>query len=130
MDSADEFSLTPLEGALPRAQVDPLSRADLAPAPDEDILADRARRWTSRTILVAALTLAVLNAQSIRTWAATLPPSWATQTIRLMSGVWYDQLAQRGLDQPRAAIRSAYQRQKAVGWGPPAGFKPGAGPHL
>jgi len=86
------------------------------PLPDEDMLAARAKRWTTRTIVVATVFLAVLNAHSIQTWATSLPPNWTSETLRVLADAWSDRVAALGLDQPRAAIRNAYEAQKTLGW--------------
>jgi hypothetical protein len=82
----------------------------------EELTAARAERWTGRAIIIATVALAVFNAASITSWASTLPPNWATETIRLVARVWSDRLAQLGLDQPRAVVRKAYEAQKAKRW--------------
>jgi hypothetical protein len=84
---------------------------------DDQVLAERTRRWTSRTIAFAALTLLFLNAESIRSWSSTLEPSWATETLRLVAGEWADRLKTVGLDQPRQSIHDAYESQKTKTWG-------------
>ena len=82
----------------------------------EELHAARDERWTGRVIIIATVALAVFNAASITSWATTLPPNWATETIRLVANVWSDRLAQLGLDQPRAVVRKAYEAQKAKRW--------------
>ena len=86
------------------------------PDPDEEILAARAKRWTTRTIVVATLFLAVFNAHSIQSWATTLPPNWTSETLRVLADAWSGRVADLGLDQPRAAIRNFYEAQKTLGW--------------
>jgi len=83
---------------------------------DEDLLADHARRWTSRAILVATLLLAVLNSPSIQTWATTLPPTWGSQTIDDLAEVWTSRLEQLGLDQPRTVVHDHYQSFQQLSW--------------
>jgi len=83
---------------------------------DEDLLADHARRWTSRAILVATLLLAALNSPSIQTWATTLPPTWGSQTIDDLAEVWTSRLEQLGLDQPRTVIHDHYGAFQQLGW--------------
>jgi len=84
---------------------------------DDQVLAERTRRWTSRTIAFATLTLLFLNAESLRSWTSTLEPSWGTETLRLVAGEWADRLKGVGLDAPRATIRETYEAQKAKTWG-------------
>lgn len=83
---------------------------------EDQVLAERTRRWTTRTIAFAALTLLFLNAQSLRSWASTLQPSWASETLRLVSGDWADRLNALGLDEPRARLHGAYEAQKSRSW--------------
>lgn len=83
---------------------------------DDQVLAERTRRWTSRTIAFATLTLLFLNAESLRSWTSTLEPSWGTETLRLVAGEWADRLKGVGLDAPRATIRETYEAQKAKTW--------------
>jgi hypothetical protein len=81
----------------------------------DELAAGRTRRWISRTILFATLTLAVLNAQSLHSWATTLQPGWATETIRELADTWNSRLAMLGLDQPRKAIHDEYESWKGKG---------------
>ena len=83
---------------------------------EDQVLAERTRRWTTRTIVFTALALLFLNGQSIRTWASTLEPSWASETLRVIATDWTDRLHAVGLDQPRAAIHDAYEAQKSRSW--------------
>jgi hypothetical protein len=78
----------------------------------DELAAGRTRRWISRTILFATLTLLVLNAASLHSWATTLPPGWATETVRELVDTWNDRLAMLGLDQPRKAIHREYESWK------------------
>ena len=81
-----------------------------------ELRAGRTTRWLSRTIMFATLTLFILNAVSLKTWASTLAPNWGTETIRILSAAWVDRLAEIGLDQPRAQIHAAYEAEKAKSW--------------
>ena len=83
---------------------------------DEDTIADHARRWTSRVILVATLLLAALNSPSIQTWATTLPPTWGSQTVDDLAEVWTGRLEQLGLDQPRTVVHDHYQAFQQMSW--------------
>ncbi len=78
----------------------------------DDIVAGRALRWTSRAILTAALFLLVFNAKSLVTWSTTLPPNWATATIRDLSNVWDRRMAEVGLEAPRDVIHARYEALK------------------
>ena len=81
----------------------------------DDLAAGRTRRWISRTILFATLTLLVLNAVSLHSWATTLPPGWGSETIRQIADTWNSRLAMLGLDQPRKAIHDQYESWKGKG---------------
>ncbi len=83
---------------------------------DDEAIGERARRWTTRVIAVAALTLFVLNAQSLKSWASTLPPTWGSETLRLVAGEWADRLADAGLDAPRHSMHDAYEAEKKRKW--------------
>jgi len=80
---------------------------------EDEASAGRTQRWAGRSVLVAVLTLAVLNAPSIGSWATTLPPSWASETILELDHVWEAHLAAAGLDGPRRTIHDAYENWKA-----------------
>ena len=81
----------------------------------DDLAAARTRRWISRTILFAALTLLVLNAASLHSWATTLPAGWGSETIRELADTWSDRLAMLGLDRPRKTIHDQYEGWKGKG---------------
>jgi hypothetical protein len=83
---------------------------------DAAIVADHARRWTSRIIIIATLMLAVFNAASIQTWATTLSPNWGTQTVSALADVWSSRLGDAGLDRPRAAVHNSYEAAKQAQW--------------
>lgn len=83
---------------------------------DDEAIAERARRWTTRTIAVAALFLLVFNAQSLKSWASTLPPTWGSETLRLVAGEWADRIAEAGLDQPHKQAHDLYEAQKERKW--------------
>ena len=84
--------------------------------PHDDLEAHRARGWTTRTIILAALVLALLNAHSLQSWATTLPPDWGGQTVRALADAWSARTADAGLDKPRAAIHDAYEAKKSRTW--------------
>jgi hypothetical protein len=85
-------------------------------AVDAAARAERTRGWTTRTMLIAAVTLLILNAHSLQTWSATLQPQWGSETLRLVSGEWAGQLQAVGLDEPRRRIHAAYQTSKTLHW--------------
>ena len=78
----------------------------------DELAAGRTRRWISRAILFATITLLLLNAQSLHSWATTLPPGWASETTREIVDTWNDRLAMIGLDRPRKAIHDEYEGWK------------------
>ena len=81
----------------------------------DDLAAGRTRRWISRTILFATLTLLVLNAVSLHSWATTLPPGWGSETIRQIADTWDQRLSMLGLDRPRKALHDQYESWKGKG---------------
>jgi hypothetical protein len=85
--------------------------------PRDDLEAVRAKGWTTRTIIVATIVLALLNAHSLQSWATTLPPDWGGETIRALADAWFGRTADAGLDAPRAAIHDAYDAKKGLTWG-------------
>ena len=80
----------------------------------DELAAGRTIRWAGRAILVATLLLAVLNAESIRSWATTLSPNWTSETISMVADVWAKRTAQAGLDAPRRSVHDAYEGLKAA----------------
>ena len=83
---------------------------------DDEILAERSRRWTSRAIAVAALFLVTFNTHALQSWAASLPPDWTGETLRVLSDAWSQRLAELGLDRPRSILHDIYSWPKGVGW--------------
>lgn len=77
--------------------------------PDEEGVAARDRRWTSRVIVVATVFLLIFNAVSIQNWSRQQEPGWVTTTVRRLSDVWVEQIAQLGADRPRQTVRDGYQ---------------------
>lgn len=82
---------------------------------EDELAAARTQRWAGRTILFATVVLAFVNAPAIKSWASTLDPSFASETVRKLAGDWTDSMAQAGLEEPRRAIRRGYDEWK--GWG-------------
>lgn len=87
-----------------------LGRFAFPPEPplDDEAEAARDRRWTSRTVLTAAVFLAVFNVASVQSWVRTQPPGWVSQTVGGLADVWAAQLSQLGADQPREGVRQAW----------------------
>ncbi len=87
-----------------------LGRFAFPPAPplDDEGVAARDRRWTSRTILTATVFLLIFNAVSPLNWARQQPPGWLPQTVERLSEVWTEQLAVFGVDMPRRGLREGW----------------------
>ena len=87
-----------------------LGRFAFPPAPplDDEGVAARDRRWTSRTIFVVAAFLLVFNAVSPLNWSRQQAPGWLQGTVQQMSEVWVAQLAVFGVDMPRQGVREAW----------------------
>lgn len=83
------------------------------PWPDDEAVAARDRRWTSRAIVVTTVFLLIFNAVSIQNWSRQQAPGWVTSTVQQLSDVWSAQIAQLGADQPRQGVREAYQTAQA-----------------
>lgn len=84
--------------------------------PDEEGIAARDRRWTSRVIVVATVFLLTFNAASIQNWSRQQAPGWVTTTVRRLADVWAEQIAQLGADQPRQAVREGYETARHTEW--------------
>ena len=118
IESADAHDLPTRENALVA-----LGRFAFPPAPplDDEGVAARDRRWTSRVVMVAAVFLLVFNAVSPLNWARQQPPGWIPETVRQLSEVWVAQLAVFGVDQPRQGARAAWEagrRARFIGQAP------------
>lgn len=101
-----------------------LGRFAFPPAPplDDEGVAARDRRWTSRAVGVAAVFLLIFNAVSPLNWSRQQPPGWGPDTVRQISEVWVAQLAVFAVDQPRQGVREAWnaaRRARFIGQ-PPA----------
>ena len=105
IESADAHDLPTRENALVA-----LGRFAFPPAPplDDEGVAARDRRWTSRTIVTATVFLIVFNAVSPLNWARQQPPGWLPQTVERLSEVWTEQLAVFGVDMPRRGLRESW----------------------
>ena len=81
-------------------------------------------RWTSTTIAVATLVLALLNAHAIRGWAYQLPPgAWSERALTAAEG-WYDAVGGFGLNRPVETMHATWERVRVRRFGayplPPA----------
>ena len=106
-----------------------LGRFAFPPAPplDDEGVAARDRRWTSRAVMVAAAFLMVFNAVSPLNWARQQPPGWVPETVRQLSEVWVAQLSVFGVDQPRQGLREAWdaaRETRFIGQGEPDASTP------
>jgi len=75
---------------------------------DDDGVAARDRRWTTRTVVVISAFLLVFNAVSPLNWSRQQAPGWLQGTVQQMSEVWVAQLAVFGVDMPRQGVREAW----------------------
>ena len=78
------------------------------PPPDDEGLAARDRRWTTRILLTATAFLLVFNAVSPLNWARQQPPGWVPETVERLSSVWVQQLSAMRVDDPRHGMREAW----------------------
>ncbi|MBX3476267.1 MAG: hypothetical protein KF910_01545 [Brevundimonas sp.] len=77
----------------------------------------RDRRWTSRVIVFAALILVVFNAASAQNWSRQQAPGWGTETVRRLSDVWAEQIAQTGADRPRQWLHDQWRAWQEQSFG-------------
>ena len=84
--------------------------------PDDEGLAARDRRWTSRVIVIAATVLVIFNVASIQNWTRQQSPGWLTTTVGRLAEVWSEQTALLGADRPRESVRRAYERARDADW--------------
>ena len=93
-----------------------LGRFAFPPAPplDDEGLAARDRRWTSRVILAVTALLLVFNAASPLDWARQQPPGWVPDTVERLAVVWGEQAAQLGADRPRAVVQDLWAQAEAA----------------
>ena len=105
IETADAHDLPTRENALVA-----LGRFAFPPAPplDDEGVAARDRRWTSRTVVVAAAFLLVFNAVSPLNWSRQQAPGWVQGTVQQLSEVWVAQLAVFGVDMPRQGMRETW----------------------
>lgn len=105
IQAADAHDLPTRENALIA-----LGRLAFPPAPplDDEGVAARDRRWTSRTVVVAAAFLLVFNAVSPLNWSRQQAPTWVQGTVQQLSEVWVAQLSVFGVDIPREGMRETW----------------------
>ena len=105
IEAADAHDLPTRENRLAA-----LGRFAFPPAPplDDEGVAARDRRWTSRAIVTVTVFLLIFNAQSVQNWSRQQAPGWTTSTVQQLSDVWGGQLSQLAADQPVNGLREAY----------------------
>jgi hypothetical protein len=84
--------------------------------PDDEGIAARDRRWTSRVIVIAGVFLLILNVASVQNWARQQAPGWVATTVRRLADVWAEQTALLGADRPREVVREGYERARDARW--------------
>lgn len=114
---ADAHDLPTLEHRLSA-----LHRFAFPPAPplDDEGVAARDRRWTSRTLVLLTVFMLVFNAASLQNWSRQQAPGWLSSTVQQLSDVWAEQVALLGADKPREGIRRTYDTardQRFIGQG-------------
>lgn len=105
IQSADAHDLPTRENRLAA-----LGRFAFPPAPplDDEGVAARDMRWTSRTLVIATAFLLVFNAVSPLNWSHQQAPGWVSETVEKVSEAWVGQLALLGVDLPRQGLRDAW----------------------
>ena len=69
-------------------------------------------RWTSTVILVAAATLALLNAHAVRGWAYQLPPNGYSVAAIAAAESWYESVDRLRLNAPVESMRERWHALK------------------
>jgi len=72
--------------------------------------------WTSTAIAVAALTLAVGNADSARNWSEGLKPGPVSQPVREAAEGWAGFTKATRLSLVRDQVRGLWERRHDLGW--------------
>jgi len=105
IETADAHDLPTRENRLAA-----LGRFAFPPAPplDDEGVAARDRRWTSRAIFTTAAFLLVFNAVSPLNWSRQQAPDWVQGTVERLAEVWVAQLAAFGVDMPRQGVREIW----------------------
>lgn len=113
--TADAHDLSVAHEATRQNALIALGRFAFPPEPylDDEGVAARDRRWTSRAIVFAAVFLLIFNAVSIQNWSRQQAPGWVTSTVQQLADVWGAQIAQLGADQPRQGMRETYEHMRA-----------------
>ena len=72
--------------------------------------------WASTAIAVAAVSLAIGNADSTRNWAEGLRPSPVNQPVRVAAEQWAGFTKATRLSLVRDEVRGLWERRHAIGW--------------
>jgi hypothetical protein len=120
IETADAYDLPTAPEPVPANPLLALGRFAFPPGepPDEEGLAARDRRWTSRVIVVATVFLLIFNIASVQNWTRQQAPGWVTTTVGRLAEVWSEQMASLGADRPREAVRDGYERAREATWSP------------
>ncbi|WP_029415090.1 hypothetical protein [Brevundimonas bacteroides] len=118
IQTADAHDLPTAPGPEPVNPLLALGRFAFPPGepPDEEGLAARDRRWTSRVIVIATVFLLTFNIASVQNWVRQQEPGWVTTTVSRLSEVWSEQMALLGAERPREAVREAYENARDSDW--------------
>ncbi len=84
--------------------------------PEDEVRAARNRIWSGRVLALGAIAMVMLNADNVERWAASQPPLWAIETVRLTLSTWSDRMEAAGLDAPREALARDYEQLKRTRW--------------
>jgi hypothetical protein len=90
------------------------SPVQVAPDPVDSV---RPWAWMTTIIATATLFLGLFNAHAIAAWFDELPPSPYTEPLRAPIAAWAATTARLGLDTPRAAVRSRWEKAQAARFG-------------
>ena len=91
-------------------------RTDIYTPPGNDIAHSRNRIWMGWIVIFIVVTLAFSNARSLERWAASQPPNWSTETVRLMAQLWSQRMQTAGFNTPRDILNGQFERLKTVTW--------------
>jgi len=91
-------------------------RDDLFDPSEDEIDHHRARLWLSHIVVITVVLVAAFNPVSLERWAASNPPSWGVETVRLTVRVWTDRMQLAGLNTPRDWITARWNALKSVRW--------------
>ena len=84
--------------------------------------------WCSAAIAVAAVTLALGNADSARNWAEGLKPTPMSQPVLDAAERWAGFTKTTRLSLVRDEVRGLWERRHEVGWTGVAAKRPGVAP--